>query len=102
MTVSSLVTIPARKGKAAVLAKGQQVKIINTHGQQVIDTWAFNRPDLTECMSMEHSRASLSRIMARGRRQYGHEPPTADPAAARRHLAWHPRYADRRLRSPSL
>ena len=47
MAASSLITIPARKGKAAVLAKGQQVKIINTHGQQVIDTWAFNRADLT-------------------------------------------------------
>jgi uncharacterized protein YcgI (DUF1989 family) len=65
MTASSLVTIPARQGKATMLAKGQQVKIINTHGQQVIDTWAFNRVDLTECMSMEHSRASLSRIMAK-------------------------------------
>jgi len=65
MTASSLVTIPARKGKAAVLAKGQRVKIINTHGQQVIDTWAFNRADLTECLSMEHARASLTRIMAR-------------------------------------
>jgi uncharacterized protein len=65
MTSSSLVTIPARKGIGAVLMKGQQVKVINTHGQQVIDTWAFNRADLTECMSMEHSRASLSRIMAR-------------------------------------
>src|SRR4029434_3797099 len=65
MTASSLVTIPARKGKAAMLARGQQVKIINTHGQQVIDTWAFNRADLTECLSTEHSRAALSRIMAR-------------------------------------
>jgi uncharacterized protein len=65
MTASALVTIPARKGKAVFLTKGQQVKIINTHGQQVIDTWAFNRTDLTECMSMEHSRASLSRIMAK-------------------------------------
>ena len=65
MVASSLVTIPARQGKAALLAKGQQVKIINTHGQQVIDTWAFNRADLTEFMSMEHSRASLSRLMAR-------------------------------------
>jgi len=65
MTASSLITIPARKGKAAVLPKGQRVKIINTHGQQVIDTWAFNRAELTECMSMEHSRAALSRIMAK-------------------------------------
>jgi uncharacterized protein YcgI (DUF1989 family) len=65
VATSTRVTIPARKGKAAVLTKGQQVKVINTHGQQVIDTWAFNRTDLTECMSMEHSRASLSRIMAK-------------------------------------
>jgi uncharacterized protein len=65
MTSSALVTIPARKGIAAVLAAAQQVKIINTHGQQVIDTWAFNRLDLTECMSMEHSRAALRRLMAR-------------------------------------
>jgi uncharacterized protein YcgI (DUF1989 family) len=65
MTSSSLVTIPARKGIAAVLATGQRVKVINTHGQQVIDTWAFNRAELAECMSMEHSRASLSRLMAR-------------------------------------
>jgi uncharacterized protein len=65
MTASSLVTIPARRGKAAFLTKGQRVKLINTHGQQVIDTWAFNRTDLAECMSMEHSRASLSRIMAK-------------------------------------
>jgi uncharacterized protein len=65
MTASSLVTIPARRGKAVFVTKGQQVKVINTRGQQVIDTWAFNRTDLAECMSMEHSRASLGRIMAK-------------------------------------
>jgi uncharacterized protein YcgI (DUF1989 family) len=65
MSASSLITIPARKGKAVLLTKGQHVRVINTHGQQVIDTWAFNRADLTEFMSMEHARASLSRIMAR-------------------------------------
>lgn len=65
MPTASLITIPARKGKAATLEAGQQVKVINTHGQQVVDTWAFNRDDLTECLSMEHTRAALSRIMAR-------------------------------------
>jgi uncharacterized protein YcgI (DUF1989 family) len=65
MTVSSLVTIPARQGRAALLPQGRRVKIINTHGQQVIDTWAFNRADLMECLSMEHSRAALSRLMPR-------------------------------------
>lgn len=37
--------------------------MINTYGQQVIDTWAFNRDDLAECMSMEHSRTTLGRIV---------------------------------------
>jgi uncharacterized protein YcgI (DUF1989 family) len=61
----SRITIPARRGKAAYLDRGQQVRVINTHGQQVIDTWAFYRDDLSECMSMEHTRTTLGRIMAR-------------------------------------
>ena len=63
MTGASLVTIPARQGKAALVSRGQSVRVINTHGQQVVDTWAFTREDLTEFMSMEHSRTSLGRIM---------------------------------------
>ena len=61
---ASLITIEARRGKAAFVDRGQHVKLINTHGQQVVDTWAFNRDDLTEFMSMEHSRTALGRIMA--------------------------------------
>src|SRR5882724_99368 len=57
------VTIPARKGKAAFVAKGQRIKVINTHGQQVVDTWAFNRADLTEFMSMEHTRSGLQKLI---------------------------------------
>ncbi len=59
-----LTTIEARRGKAAFVDRGQHVKLINTHGQQVVDTWAFNRHDMTEFMSMEHSRTALGRIMA--------------------------------------
>ena len=44
-----LQTIPARKGKAAKLRKGDCIKVINTHGTQVIDTWAFNQEDLAVC-----------------------------------------------------
>ena len=43
--------------------KGQTVKVINTKGQQVVDTWAFNADDLREFMSMEHSRVALGRII---------------------------------------
>ena len=63
MASSSPTTIPARRGKAAHVTGGQHVRVINTHGQQVVDTWAFSRADLTEFMSMEHSRTSLARIM---------------------------------------
>ena len=63
MTVTSLITIPARRGKAAFVAEGQRVKVVNTHGQQVVDTWAFRREDLAEFMSMEHSRTAIGRTM---------------------------------------
>ena len=63
MASASQITIPARQGKATRLNAGQLVRVINTHGQQVVDTWAFRRDDPTEFMSMEHSRTSLGRIM---------------------------------------
>ena len=63
MTATSLATIPARRGKAAFLAEGQQVRVVNTHGQQVVDTWAFRRDDMAEFMSMEHSRTAIGRVM---------------------------------------
>lgn len=58
-----LIEVPARKGKAATLAQGERLRLVNTHGQQVVDTWAFNRHDLHEFMSMEHSHAALSKIL---------------------------------------
>jgi uncharacterized protein YcgI (DUF1989 family) len=53
----SLIEIPARRGKAALVNAGRTVTVINTHGEQVVDTWAFNRADLAEFMSNEHTRA---------------------------------------------
>jgi uncharacterized protein YcgI (DUF1989 family) len=60
-----LQVIPARKGKAARVKKGQSIRLINTHGKQVVDTWAFNAHDLTERMSMEHTRAHFDKILPR-------------------------------------
>lgn len=34
-------TIPACNGVATFLSAGQTIKVINTHGTQVIDAWAF-------------------------------------------------------------
>ena len=63
MAESGIITIPARSGKAARLARGQSVKVINTHGEQVVDAWAFNAEDLSEFMSMEHWRPTVLRII---------------------------------------
>jgi hypothetical protein len=56
------VTIPARHGKALRLAAGQAVKLINTHGTQVVDCWAWNAYDLHEHMSMEATRVWTQRL----------------------------------------
>lgn len=57
--IKQLTTIPARRGKAARMKTGERIRVINTHGKQVVDTWAFNAADITEFMSMEHSRAAM-------------------------------------------
>lgn len=62
MSEAALITIPARRGKALRVPAGGRVKVINTHGSQVVDTWAFNAEDLSEFMSMEHSRPSFMRL----------------------------------------
>mgnify|MGYP001462911240 CR=1 FL=1 len=58
MTDALHIVIPARKGKAAYLKRGETVMVINTLGQQVVDTWAFCSDNLEEFMSMEHWRAT--------------------------------------------
>lgn len=50
------IEIPARHGKALRLRAGQAVKLVNTHGTQVVDCWAWNAYDLSEHMSMEATR----------------------------------------------
>jgi len=60
--VAGLIEIPARGGKAVRLAPGRSVKVINTHGTQVVDTWAFNAQDPGEFMSMEHLRVAIGGI----------------------------------------
>ena len=59
---SRLITIPARCGTAARMSAGQHVRVINTHGQQVVDTWAYAQSDPGEFMSMEHSRGHIGTI----------------------------------------
>ena len=62
--MAPLVTIPARRGKAAHVAAGQRIRVVNTHGTQVVDTWSFSARDATEWMSMEASRAWFLKLAA--------------------------------------
>jgi uncharacterized protein YcgI (DUF1989 family) len=55
--------IPATRGKAVRLAAGEAVRVVNTHGSQVVDTWAFCAEDLAHHMSMEHTRVENGRLM---------------------------------------
>ncbi|KAH8709968.1 hypothetical protein GQ44DRAFT_627376 [Phaeosphaeriaceae sp. PMI808] len=37
-------TIPARRGAATLVRHGQRIRIVNTYGNQVVDTWAIALP----------------------------------------------------------
>lgn len=56
-------TLPARQGRAVRLGRGQRLRIINPHGSQVCDFWAFCDGALHEYLSMEHLRAWLSKTI---------------------------------------
>lgn len=53
--------IPAKFAKAAFVKRRQKIKVINTHGTQVVDCWALNASNMLEYMSMEHCRVDLER-----------------------------------------
>ena len=55
--------IPARKGAFARLKTGQHLKVINTHGTQVVDMWAVASDDPAEFMSMCHTHSYVKRLV---------------------------------------
>lgn len=57
--------VAARTGHAFRLAAGQDVRIVNTHGGQVVDTWAFDAADPGNWLSMEHCREVNHRLLFR-------------------------------------
>ncbi len=56
-------TLAASHGLAVELAEGQSVKIVNTHGSQVVDTWAFAIDESEEYLSMPVTRRLVYRLM---------------------------------------
>lgn len=57
--------IPARHGAAVRLSRGDLLEVVNTHGSQVLDTWAFARDDPGEFMAMDQTRSVNSSIFVR-------------------------------------
>ena len=58
-----LYDVPARQGRAVRVARGQVIEVINTHGTQVCDFWAFSAVNPAEFMSWEHGRAFINRVI---------------------------------------
>jgi uncharacterized protein len=61
---ANYVVLPARQGCAYSVSAGNEFKIIQIHGPQVVDAWAFSKIDASEYMSMEHSRSCLEKLTA--------------------------------------
>jgi uncharacterized protein YcgI (DUF1989 family) len=52
-------------GRAVPLRKGEAVRLVNTFGSQVVDTWALAAGDLGEYFSVEHTRRMLFNLFPR-------------------------------------
>ena len=55
--------VKAGAGLAVPLSAGQRLRVINTPGTQVVDTWALAANDPAEYLSMEHCREVIQRIV---------------------------------------
>ena len=58
-------TVVGGTGYAVELARGERVHVVNTLGQQVVDTWAVSLPGGDHRLSMSHTRLAIGRISPR-------------------------------------
>tara|TARA_B100000989_G_scaffold22243_1_gene14593 strand:+ start:527 stop:1225 length:699 start_codon:yes stop_codon:yes gene_type:complete len=61
--IGKLYQVPARCGVAVRVAAKLGIRVINTHGTQVCDFWAFCDGNLHEIMSMAHCHTETGGIM---------------------------------------
>jgi uncharacterized protein YcgI (DUF1989 family) len=50
------ITVPGSHARAVRINAGETVRVVNTHGTQVVDFWALRADDPEIAMSMQHSR----------------------------------------------
>lgn len=62
MRPDELTEIPATRGRAVRLSRGQSVRLVNTFGTQVVDCWAWDAANLADHMSMEATRVWTQRL----------------------------------------
>ena len=60
-----MTVVEAGKGAALRLKRGESLRIVNTHGSQVVDLFAHNAADLSETLSIQHSRNMWYRLQPR-------------------------------------
>jgi uncharacterized protein YcgI (DUF1989 family) len=65
MQVMRTEILPARYGRAMRLSAGQSVEVVNLHGSQVVDSWAFAVSDPAEYLAMDQTRSVNSTIFVR-------------------------------------
>ncbi len=61
----SRAVLPAQTATAIALDPDDGIAIINVPGTQVVDAWAIVPPSADEHLSMEHTRASLAKLVPR-------------------------------------
>jgi uncharacterized protein YcgI (DUF1989 family) len=58
-----VIVLRAGQGRALKVRQGDELRIVNLGGGQVVALWALNAADPGERMSMEHTRVALGRLV---------------------------------------
>jgi uncharacterized protein YcgI (DUF1989 family) len=58
----TLITVPARDARAAIVPAGSRFRVVDLEGGQVVDLFAFAVDDVGEYASAEHTRVTLDRL----------------------------------------
>ncbi len=58
-------TLKAGEGIAVSLTAGEQLRVVNLRGSQVVDLWAVSTSDPDEYLSMEHTHVALAKLVPR-------------------------------------
>jgi len=65
MKVKESMHIEARTGKGFTVRKGDLIRITDLKGAQPVDFWAFNKRDIFEYLSCEHTKPSIKKLYPR-------------------------------------